>query len=550
MLVTSLMWAFGTGCVIEADKEGPVYTVPDDPVTDTGEDLDVDADGDGFSRAVDCNDNDPMINPDAVDACDGIDNDCSTVVDDGDGVASITQADGSTLFATVDEAIAEAVKFAVPVDLCEGANTVTSLELDEGDEVELRGVAGRDLTVLTVENNRSFATLSANALLTLTGVTVTGTAERAFVLEDAASLTLIDSGVSANPGGGIYIDDRADGAVVLIQGSDLDGNVVAGGLGGAILAEGRAFAITIEASEAFASRLVDNQADNGGAIALLNRAGARAAERTLVIRQDTSVDGNLGALSGGAIYSRGATLDLAEVSFSGNVTAGFGGAIDLATSSVTATDTILSGNEAAEGGAIALDDFSPFSGSGDVSIVDNVATERGGGISGWGFVSNAFVARNEAPLGGGLFVPLNGFMTLEGTTFDSNIALQGAGIFLDGNTVLSLVDAELVLNEAVPEFLSTPTATTVPPVPLPLPDFVEEAFVGLGGAVFLTDGAELEATATDFGFDNSEVGGADTDNRPGDVFVRALGAESNHEQLADDADVVCDDEGCLLVQAP
>ncbi len=42
-----------------------------------------DADGDGYTSYVDCNDNAPTINPGAIEICDGKDNDCNGVTDDG-----------------------------------------------------------------------------------------------------------------------------------------------------------------------------------------------------------------------------------------------------------------------------------------------------------------------------------------------------------------------------------------------------------------------------------------------------------------------------------
>jgi MYXO-CTERM domain-containing protein len=45
----------------------------------------VDGDGDGVVACEDCNDADEAIFPEAIDECDGIDNDCSGVIDDGPG---------------------------------------------------------------------------------------------------------------------------------------------------------------------------------------------------------------------------------------------------------------------------------------------------------------------------------------------------------------------------------------------------------------------------------------------------------------------------------
>jgi hypothetical protein len=52
----------------------------------------VDADGDGFGAECDCDDKDPAVNPGAAEVCDGVDNNCNGLVDegfdaDGDGIA-------------------------------------------------------------------------------------------------------------------------------------------------------------------------------------------------------------------------------------------------------------------------------------------------------------------------------------------------------------------------------------------------------------------------------------------------------------------------------
>jgi len=53
-----------------------------------------DADGDGVEAPADCDDNDASIKPGAVEACDGVDNDCDGDIDEGTGDLFYVDADG------------------------------------------------------------------------------------------------------------------------------------------------------------------------------------------------------------------------------------------------------------------------------------------------------------------------------------------------------------------------------------------------------------------------------------------------------------------------
>ena len=68
-------------CAACGDKDGDSGTETPPPADDTGTPA-IDADGDGYSEDIDCDDADASVHPEAEELCDGVDNNCDGVIDE------------------------------------------------------------------------------------------------------------------------------------------------------------------------------------------------------------------------------------------------------------------------------------------------------------------------------------------------------------------------------------------------------------------------------------------------------------------------------------
>jgi len=113
-----------TGCpwITQGDHDDRVASLDDD----TGVEI-TDEDGDGYSSTIDCDDASAAVYPGADETCNGIDDDCDDVVDEGDAL------DADTFYADTDEdGFGDAASTTMACDLPSGFSTDDS-DCDDSD---------------------------------------------------------------------------------------------------------------------------------------------------------------------------------------------------------------------------------------------------------------------------------------------------------------------------------------------------------------------------------------------------------------------------------
>jgi hypothetical protein len=111
-----------------------------------------DLDGDGYDSCSDCDDADPLVNPGAVEVCDGLDNDCNSLVDEGLTAVYHPDADGDGFgdSASPSEECGQPAGYVSDGSDCDDANAAANpgaTEVCDGFDNDCDGATDEGVTV-------------------------------------------------------------------------------------------------------------------------------------------------------------------------------------------------------------------------------------------------------------------------------------------------------------------------------------------------------------------------------------------------------------------
>jgi len=382
------------------------------PGADAGPKGVADADGDGFSRPVDCDDSDASVHPLAEEALDGEDNDCDGLVD----VVRVCD-DAWAHYERLQSAI-DGVEDGMTIRVCPGTWSVNPSLF--GRELTIRGLGGPERTVLISHDGGSVFTVTGGSDLTLIGFTITGgeAAAGGGLYCRNASVTLrrnIFRNHVADNGGAIYGEDcDVDITGGVIEGSEAED------YGGGVHLEGGGGTITDVTVR-------DNLATYGGGISL------SAGDYSI---RDSEISGNNADWAGGGIYSA-SDADIIDSVIEDNEAVENGGGFYVLYNSPTISGNTVRGNYTpGDGGGGYLDQSSAL--VQDNTFTNNMVDDDGGGLR--IFVSSARVfnntfSNNSAVDDGGGIKFSHYHSTFSGNVVEDNIAGDaGGGLELDNDT--------------------------------------------------------------------------------------------------------------------
>ncbi len=425
---------------------------------DTGQapptDAQIDADEDGFSAAVDCDDTDAKINPGADEVCDGVDNDCNDLVDEEDdnldpssALQLFADADGDTFGdPTAPELLCEPREgFVADASDCDDSS-----ELVRPGAPEVCDTVDNDCNAATVETGVGFqpetgAPRSLSAQFPEDEPVNSYDGYYGYYGEvdpkDWSFVKLREPGTLYLCPGTYYasIEVEADVAIVGVGGSDqvtLDGVEVFPG----VWVEG-AHDVTVDGLTLAntADRLTTDRSERYGA-------GLRCADGATLTADDVVLD-NGGSRFGGAI---GAVSDCSLTLTNSTVRGGLaetGGHLAVVSATAVVSDTtFLDGQADGHGGSVMLN-LVPGPAPGPASLTctrctfeGNTAGARAGGWAGTVAVGpDATLTMSEG-----------GFFDNDGDNAGGSIYLVPHDVKSPGPSIAALTDVQFVNNVGTP----------------------------------------------------------------------------------------------------
>jgi len=475
LLSPSLILLFAIGCDSGTTDSEPV---------DTGEPAaqEPDRDQDGHRADVDCDDENPDVHPEAVDFCNGVDDDCDGEVDEDPSVLWYTDADGDG-FGAEGEAQGPACEgqqglvsnhadcddgddqvYPGATEDCDGVDDDCDGQIDEGASVfvDAGAAAGGDGSEERPYQTIGEALESGSICISVAPGTY----------YETTSFTGEELNLASTEGPEVtVIDGEYAGTVLTLQGGSLDGMQVqgftllsgyassGGGLlvkegdasisdmkiqlcyanygGGLYASSGTVHVEAVEISECYANY-------DGGGICLVSAALEGGG---LSVTGNAAVNG-----SGGGLYVEGGSLDLGDVAISENGTNYDGGGLYATECQAWLSDAELHGNLAySNGGGIFLKNGARLEFE-DLELQGNEASSSGGGTYLYAaeLMGNELAVRaNRASQGGGLYLYYEAEAELMDADISGNEAYSnGGGLLMTHSSVATISAANISNNIA------------------------------------------------------------------------------------------------------